>query len=368
MKTVKTIGVIIASVIVVIILQRNFGKSELPPNMRMQGESRVIVYVVKERHFANRIEAIGTARANEAITITSTVADRVDKILFKDGAQVKAGDMLVQLECEQERALLDEARINLAEQKREFERIKALREKKVVAEQAFDTQRSVVEAAEAQFAAAQAVLHDRMISAPFPGIIGIRQVSPGALINPGDEISTLDDLSIIKLDFTVPETYLSELKNGQAIEAHSIAWPDKTFTGKVTSVDSRVNPTTRAVAVQAQIENPDLSLRAGMLLTVELISKPRDSISVPEKALVAYAEKEFVYILNADNTVSRRQVQLGMRETGWTEILDGLSAGETIVTEGVINLRDGATVTVVEQDKEDMAQKDVQASDSKNEK
>jgi membrane fusion protein (multidrug efflux system) len=346
MKLLKAIIVILASFAAIVVAHHFLKRSDAGRSPRAAGETPVVVEVVGVRHFTDRIEAIGTASANESVTITSTVSELVEKVLFQDGALVKRGDVLARLESAEESAGLEETRTALDEQTRQFERVKALREKDMVAEQEFDTARSALDAANARFLAAQARLQDRIITAPFEGVLGIRQVGPGTLVTPGSAITTLDDLSVIKIDFTVPETLLAELAVGQSVEARCAAWPDERFAGKVTSIDSRVDPTTRAVAVQARAPNPDRRLRTGMLLTVELASRPRDAVAVPEKALIAYADKQYVFVLRDDQTVTQRGVTLGERVAGWVEVEDGLKRGDTIVVDGMMDLRDGARVLV----------------------
>jgi len=346
MRSLKVVGVILIALGMVLLARRYLGRSQLPQRPPMGGETLVVVTNVGVRHFAARVEALGTAYANESVTITAPVAERISKILFANGATVKAGDLLVQLEDAEESADVEEATVNLDEQRRELDRVKALREKKMVSEQEVDTRRSATEAAQARLAAAQARLRDRAISAPFAGTLGIRRVSLGALVNSGTVITTLDDLDLIKADFTLPETLLPDIAIGLTIEARSVAWPDETFTGTVASVDSRVNPTTRAVTVQAHIPNPHRRIRPGMLLTVSLISRPRETLSAPEKALLAYGDKHYAFVLKPDNTLERRELHLGEREVGWVEIESGLKEGEPIVVEGLMDMKDGVRVRV----------------------
>jgi membrane fusion protein (multidrug efflux system) len=346
MKRLKAIIVILASLAVVVLAHHYLKRSEPGQKSRTAGETPVAVEKVGMRHFADRIQGVGTVSANESVTITSTVSELVTEVLFQDGALVKQGDVLVRLKSAEQSADLEEARVALEEQTRQFDRVKTLREKDMVAEQEFDTAQSNLDAANARLLAAQARLKDRVITAPFEGVLGIRRVGPGTLVTPGSVITTLDDLGVIKVDFTVPEALLAELAAGQSIEARCAAWPDERFQGKVASIDSRVDPTTRAIAVQARVPNPDRRLRTGMLLTVELAARPRDSVAVPEKALLAYADKQYVFVLQDDQTVAQRGVQLGEREAGWVEVVDGLKQGDTIVVDGIIDLRDGAHVRV----------------------
>lgn len=347
MNVLKAFGVVICCAAAVIVMQRVIGKAKprMPP--RGGGEAVVRVARIEKQDFADRIEAVGTSKANESVTITAVVSEQVQRVFFEEGSTVQAGDLLVQLEASEQEALLKEAQVDLDEQKRELERVRTLREKQVQTGQKFDQQQTLLKAAEARLLAAEARLRDRRIVAPFSGVVGVRQISPGALVEPGTTITTLDDIDPIKLDFTVPEIYIGALKKGQHIEAQSAAWRDRSFSGTVTIISPRVNPTTRAVQVQAIIPNPDRLLRPGMLLTVTLIANPRKSLSVPEECLVAYGKKQFVYVTQDDGTVAKREVHLGRRELGRVEVLSGLLAGEAVVIEGVMNLRDGAKVRIV---------------------
>jgi membrane fusion protein (multidrug efflux system) len=187
-----------------------------------------------------------------------------------------------------------------------------------------------------------------VITAPFAGVLGLRQVSPGSLVTPGTPIATLDDISVIKLDFSVPERFLAVLARDQDISARSETYPDRAFEGKVTSVDSRIDPVTRSIAVRAEIPNPDLLLRPGMLMAVQLFREPRDTLAVPEIAILQVGMDSFVFRVTAEETAERVAVELGARRKGEVEIVRGLTAGDRIVTEGAVKLRDGARVSLAE--------------------
>ncbi|HPG00612.1 MAG TPA: efflux RND transporter periplasmic adaptor subunit [Kiritimatiellia bacterium] len=348
MKYLKGLAVVAIALVLVLVARKFLGQVGGRGPAARGGQISVIVDQVGMRQFATRIEAIGTAYANESVTITAPVAERVSKVLFESGETVKKGDLLVQLDDAEERAQVEEAKVSLDEQRRELKRVEALREKQMVSEQELDTRRSAAQAAEARLAAAQAQLQDREVRAPFAGLLGLRRISPGAFVNSGTAITTLDDLEMIKADFAVPETLLADIAIGQTIEAHSAAWLGQTFTGIVASIDSRVDPTTRAITIQAHIPNSDLKLRGGMLLTVNLISHVRDAVGIPEKALLAYAAKHYAFVLKPDGTVEKRELQLGERDIGWVEIPEGLKEGETIVVEGLMDLKDGAAVRVAD--------------------
>lgn len=345
MKLLKPLIVVVGCLAVVFVAQRYIRRSE-PAQRRAGGETTVVAETVRARSFADRTEAIGTVSANESVTITPAVTDRVARVLFDDGALVQPGDVLVELEHAEESAVVEEARIDLAEQERQLGRVEALRERELVSQEEFDLAQGYLDAAKARVAAAEARLQDRIITAPFAGVLGIRRVSPGTLVSPGDVITTLDDLSVVKVDFTVPEALIADIDLGQSIEGHAAPWPEERFTGVVTGVDSRVDPTTRALGLQARIPNPERKLRGGMLLMVELTCRPREALGVPERALLSYADRQYVYVIGSDQTVEQREVTLGARDVGWVEIVDGLGPGDTIVVDGLLNLRDGAPVRV----------------------
>ncbi len=346
MKALKPVLVIVGCVVVVL-LAHHFIRRSAPGQRSFDGrETAVVAEVVSPRTFADRTEAIGTVSANESVTVTPGVTERVSRVLFEDGEHVEPGQVLVELEHTEESAAVEEARIDVEEQSRQLERVKSLHRQNLVSQEDLDLAQGYLDAASARLQAAEARLKDRIIVAPFAGVLGIRRVSPGGLVSPGSEITTLDDLSVVKVDFTVPEASLAELAVGQSVQARCAPWPDDIFRGSVTSIDSRVDPTTRAVAVQARIPNPKGRLRGGMLMTVDLTCCEREALGVPERALLSYADKQYVYVVRDDNTAVQREIELGTRNVGWVEVVDGLEPGEVVVVDGLLNLRDGARVRV----------------------
>ena len=344
MRLHKALVVVAVSVSVVLVAHHFLQRSEPRQRTGGGGEIAVVAEPVVARDFADRTEAIGTVSANESVIVTPAVTERVAAVHFENGAFVEPGDVLVELEHAEESAELEEARIDLAEQERQFDRVSTLRARDLVSQEELDLAQGYLDSAKARVEAAEARLRDRIITAPFAGVLGIRRVSPGSLVSPGDVITTLDDLHVVKVDFTIPEALLAQVAVGQSIEGRTSPWPDDTFTGRVTSVDSRVDPTTRAIAVQALVPNPEGKLRAGMLMTIELTCCLREALGVPERALLSYADKQYVYVVRGDQTVQQREVRLGSRDVGWVEVLDGLSPGDTIVVDGLLSLRDGARV------------------------
>lgn len=299
---------------------------------------------VQSKPWRDAIEALGTARANESVMVTAKVTETVVRVNFEDGDLVEAGQVLVDLSGRAEVAGLEEAAASYREARQQYERQQQLAAQKLIPAGQLDAQRATMEASRARLDATRARLADRVITAPFAGVLGFRQVSPGTLVSPGTTIASLDDISLIKLDFSVPEAYLPVLSKGQAIEARSTAWPDRRFAGVVATVDSRVDPVTRAVAVRAEIPNPDRLLRPGMLLSVQVFQPERQAIVVPEISVIQVARDAHVFRVREDGTVEQVNVTLGARRPGEVEVIEGLAAGDRIVVDGTVKLRNGARV------------------------
>lgn len=312
---------------------------------------KVKVATVETRPFSDRIEALGTVRALEATSISSSVTERVKSLHFEDGDVVKKGDLLVRLEDAEEVASLNVAKAEKAEQEREIQRLGDLVRDGAVSEVKLEEYRTRRDIADQRIAEAGALIADRQIKAPFDGVLGFRRISNGALVSPGDLIVTLDVLDPIKLDFTVPETFLSDIRPGLKINASAEPFPQTKFVGPVTQVDTRVNPITRSITVRAEIPNPGNLLRPGMLMTTELEKNQRNSLSVPERSVVSVQSNHYVFVIQAadpsQTTVARTTVEIGQRVPGYVEIVSGLEKGAQIVSDGLIGLTDGAKVEVV---------------------
>lgn len=304
----------------------------------------VVTELAQQRTIRDQVEAIGTTVANESVTISAKVTDTVSKVKFEDGDFVTAGDVLVELTNQEQTALLAEEEANVDDARSQLKRLEDLLNQGSVPVSQVDEARAKHAAAEARYRSIVARLDDRLITAPFSGVLGFRQVSAGTLITPGEPITTLDDISVIKLDFSIPEVYLNLVHPGTQIEAQSPAYPDEIFRATLRTIGSRVDPVTRAVIVRAHIDNQQLLLRPGMLLTARLTTAERQTLMVPESALVQRSAEVFVYTIE-DGRAAPRAVSHGVRSRGWVEILSGLSEGEAVITEGVIKVRPGAPVS-----------------------
>jgi membrane fusion protein (multidrug efflux system) len=300
-------------------------------------------------HFETTLESLGTAQANESVTLTASVTAHVAEIAFRDGDQVEAGQVLVRLASAEEFADQREAQVTLTEQRRELNRIRGLAADGIVPQQQVDQQRSRVEEAEARLSGVEARISDRVIRAPFTGVLGLRRVSTGSLVSPGTPVAELDDISVIKLDFTVPERFLGAIRVGMPIEARGVAFPDRVYEGRVSAVATRLDVATRTLTVRAEVDNADRELRPGMLLATRMALDPAERLSIPEGSLVTTADQHFVFVVDGDGMVRRQQIRIGRRQPGRVEVLDGLTAGERVVTEGVLRVRQGRQVRVLDE-------------------
>lgn len=315
---------------------------------RQAAPQQVIVALARVAEFVDRVEALGTTRANETVRISSNVTEKVAEIRFDDGQTVTAGQLLVVLEKAEEEADLAAAEAVLAERRLAFERAEKLELRKFTATAQLDVRRAALREAEARIEAVKSRIADRVLRAPFSGVVGLRNISVGALVEPGDLITTLDDLSVIKVDFTVPTTYLATLRLGLPIVAKARAFADRAFEGKIKSIGSRVDPVTRSVVARAVLPNDDGKLRPGLLMSVELLKNPRRAIVVPEHALVPRGRRHYVFVVDGGegNTVMQREVEIGARRPGEVEIVKGLTEGEKVISRGALQVRPGQKVII----------------------
>jgi membrane fusion protein (multidrug efflux system) len=289
------------------------------------------------------IEAVGTARANESVQVTSKTSNIVTAIRFEEGEVVRSGTVLIELDSAEAKASLAEAEAQLADSERQFVRSRDLAAQQALSASQLDVIEATLKANRARVEAARARLTDTTIRAGFNGRTGFRHISVGSVVNPGMVITTLDDSSIIKLDFTIPENYVFILKKGLPVTASTSGLRGRTFKGQVTNLDSRVDPVTRSIFVRAEIPNPDGALRPGMFMTVALQGDVIPTLMVPEAAIVPEQGRTYVFVA-AQGVAQRREVTVGRRKPGEVEITVGVKEGERVVTDGTQNLQNGSKI------------------------
>lgn len=312
------------------------------------GLVQVVTAQVRQAAVVERIESIGTARAREAVTVTSRVSGIVTVIRFEEGQKVAAGDVLVELDRTQQAAALDRSRAFADDARTKLDRARRLRATQAVAEAQIDQLEAGLAQAEAQVREAAAKVEEMKIIAPFAGRVGLRQVSLGALIQPGAVVTTLDDLTRLRVEFAVPEVFTGRLAVGQRVVATSSAFGERRFDGDVTVVDTRIDPATRTVRTVAEFPNPDETLKPGLFLNIALTLAERPvALLVPEEAIDPVGDKTFVFAVR-DGRAVRQEVQLGTRVQGEVEVVNGVTAEDQVVVRGLQRLRNGVPVHVTD--------------------
>ncbi|KQY84435.1 MULTISPECIES: efflux RND transporter periplasmic adaptor subunit [unclassified Brevundimonas] len=308
--------------------------------------------VVGARSFTDEIRVLGVARGRRSVNITSSTSELITRVLFTDGQRVAAGAPLVELQAREEDAGIIEARAQVAQAQRQYDRYKALADRGIAPRVTAEDAETSLATARASLNAAQARRGDRLIRAPFAGVLGLSSVTAGTLVNPGGIITTLDDIDVVRVDFPVPERYLGVLRAGTPITATIDAYANQVFTGRIALIDTRINEQTRAVTARAEIPNPGGRIRPGMAVRVAVQQGQRTAPAAPEAAVQYEGDGAFVYrIAKGDkgSTAQRVEVETGSVEGGFVEIVSGLNVGDRIVGSGLNRIQPGAPVSVAGQ-------------------
>jgi len=261
----------------------------------------------------------------------------------------------------EEKALLDQQRALVNEAEKQLSRAKELSASGAISKEILEQRQREASSTRAGLAALASRLQDHIITAPFDGVVGLRNISVGALLQPATKITTLDDDSVMKLDFAVPSVFLPTLQPGVEIVAKASGFTES-FKGEVSAIDSQVDEATRSVMVRAVIPNPDAKLKPGLLMTVELLKNPREGIAVPETALIPEGRKQSVFVLDeAQNppVVEKREVVIGVRRPGDVEIVEHLDAGEKVVVQGTMMVQNGKPVRITAEQQKGESLQDV---------
>lgn len=290
---------------------------------------------------------VGSLLANESTVIRPEIDGRVARIEFEEGGPAKKGDLLVKLDDASLKAELARAEANLALSRRNFDRADELYRRQNLPASSRDEALAKLRADEAAVRIAEVALEKTELRAPFDGMLGLRQASPGDYLQPGAAIVGLDDVDPIKVDFRVPEVFAHRLKVGQSIQLSVDAVPGQTFTGEVYAIDPQVDVNGRSVLLRARVPNQDGPLRPGMFARVTLILDQRaDAVVVPEEALIPQGNDHIVFKV-VDGKVAPQPVTLGVRRKGVVEITSGLAAGDVVITAGQLKVGPGMPVTVM---------------------
>lgn len=304
--------------------------------------------------FADAVTAVGTARARQAVDLLAESSGRITRIAFRPGDRVQAGAVLLELDSRAEAADLKAAEATLAEAEAAFDRQQSLNRSGSASDAAYQTAQAALLRAEAERDRALIALEDRSLRAPFAGIVGLTDLVEGQVIDTATPIATLDDLSVIEVDFSVPETLLPRLARGQRVELSSAAWPGRVFQGEISRIDSRVDAATRSLALRAEIPNEDRALAGGMFLQVRLVLDERQRPAIPENAISVEGDRTLVML--AEGTAARQaDIVTGQQQDGLIEVVSGLAPSARVIVTNLHRLSDGTPVEAVAQDRSALA-------------
>ncbi|QEM81241.1 efflux RND transporter periplasmic adaptor subunit [Halomonas binhaiensis] len=316
--------------------------TELPPIPIIGAEA-------EKKAWSDPLESLGTLKANESVTLSATVTEIINAINFDGGEHVERGDVLIKLDDSEEQADLRSAQALRQERQNAVNRFAQLGSRNMVPRADVEDSRAQLQQVEADIQALQAHLGNYTIRAPFDGVVGVRQISVGTLVTPGTELATLDDTSNMKLDFQVPEVRLGSLSQGLSLTATTAAYPDRVFDGEIATIDSRIDPVSRSIQVRAVLDNSDGVLKPGMLMRVTIARSPRQTLVIPESAVVPQGQRKRVWVITDrdSGSIEQRDIEVGSRREGEVEVTAGLNESELVVTHGADRLHSAAAIQLL---------------------
>lgn len=320
---------------------KKVGGSSPPPGMATQ-----VVAVKAERSaVADTLPLVGTIRANESVDIKSQVGGIVEKIHFEEGQRVAEGAPLIDIDANKLAASLAQSEANCRLAQSKFELARDLSQTRAVSLHELDEARATFDASSANVDLYRQQMKDTRILAPFSGVVGARMISPGQVIAPQQMLTMIADLDPVKVEFNVPERFISRVAEGQKIELIVAAFPGEKFVGEVYFIAPQLDSTNRAGLVKAKVANSDWRLKPGMFASLDLTLKIRDeAVVIPEAALMPQGDRVMVYVVDEQMTAQLRPVKPGLRQAGRVEIVEGIKEGETVVVEGWQKARPGGKV------------------------
>lgn len=332
------LSILILAMLVGCSQQQNAGAFTPPP-------MPVETAVVTSSTVTDRFDAVGTIEAINSVTVVSEIDGLVKAIPFEEGASIRKGELIVQLDDSQLKADLARTEAIRDQQKVTYDRVKELSDRGAVAPQDHDNALANLKVAMANVDLAQARLDKTHIVAPFDGMIGARRISQGAYLRAGEAITDLVQLSHLKVTFAAPEKYFAQLKRKAEVEVYTTAYPDHKVKGTIEVIEPMVDPSTRSARIIAHIDNPEHLFHPGMSANIAAVLSSRENaLLVPDEAIFAEGDQLLVFVVKSDSTVARAAVKVGSRQPETVEILSGLEAGQMVVNAGHQKLYEGAKV------------------------
>ena len=311
-----------------------------------QGSQAVTVVTeqVQTHQVSQSLTLVGKLEAAQSVMVSPETSGKVEAIAVNANQDVFEGQLLIQLNDDKARASVKEAQAYLKDEQRKLKEFQRLISRNAITQTEIDAQKTNVEIAQARLDAANANLNDLHIRAPFDGTIGFVDFSRGKMVSAGTELLSLDDLSVMKLDLQVPERYLAKIEKGMVVTVATSAWGAQIFQGEVIGIDSRINQETLNLRVRIHFNNGELKLKPGMLVSADMDFPAINAPIIPVQALEYSGTKRYVYVVGDDQVAKRTQVLLGARIENQVVITQGLNIGDNIVVQGIVNMRDGASV------------------------
>ncbi|MDR0775446.1 MAG: efflux RND transporter periplasmic adaptor subunit [Azonexus sp.] len=321
--------------------------AKVPASVAAESSAQAVeVAMVKAVDFADDAQAVGTLKSAESVMLRPETAGRVAAINFRDGAVVTKGTVLISLDAAIQEAELLQAKANLALAESSHRRNQELLEKKFISPQALDNSQATLKIQSAAVRLAEAKVAQMRIRAPFDGVVGLRNVSVGDYVQQGQDLVNIEDIATLRADFRLPESYVSRLRQGMELEATSDALPGERFRARLEAVDPLVDQAGRSLSARARLDNQSGKLRPGMFMRLRVLLGDRQAaLMVPEQAIIPGGQPAVFRVV--DGKAQWVQVRLGVRRAAQVEIVEGLAAGDVVVTAGQLRLRDGTPVRAV---------------------
>jgi membrane fusion protein (multidrug efflux system) len=314
-----------------------------------RGPVGVEVAKVDRRPLADEVVAVGSLRANETVTLRSEVAGRIERVGFTDGARVQRGATLIALDASVASAEAEQSRAELALARANYERTSELAARNFVSASAKDQAAANLKIQEAKLRLTEARLAKSEIRAPFTGVMGLRNVSPGDFVKDGADLAIIEDIATMKVDLRMPERYLGSVRVGQIAQLSFDSMPGKTFKATISAIDAQIDANGRSLLARGKLANPDGALRSGMFARARVVVRANaEALTIPEEAIFSQGADTFVWKVEAGKVV-RRKIEIGLRRDSRAEVLAGLAFDDQVVTAGQLRLqRDGQEIRVID--------------------
>lgn len=311
----------------------------------------VTAFPVTATTLQQSLMALGNLKANQSVDIAPQINGRIVALHLRDGVSVKSGQLLVELDDREQEAITAQARIAFEDAQRQLDYMEALINSKAISVEQLKAQRATVDRLAAALQAELAILDHYTLEAPFAGMLSFHEQSVGALVNAGTVLTTLDDLSTMKLTFDLPENTLGQISKGARVSATTDAWPGKTFTGTIDSINPRIDPVNLTLQVRALLDNPESQLLPGMLMRISIERQNQQQrLVVPSRSILFDGNRRYVFVIDEQNRVERRTITTGQTIDQYIVVLSGLVEGERVVNEGAVKVTDGRRVTVLDKE------------------